>query len=172
VSDANDVLFGAAPAPAIPFEQALELVSGDRAAVEGAIAEHERALEALYTRHEQLTGGRAEPHVDDPLQWLLAAAVPAAVVVDVGVAREGPCQVVDLGAAGQLAYHHGVVGALNADQQALYCLEREVLQLTPERRARIAGYQQAAASCAGGGAVDERLGCLVRELERRGERLS
>lgn len=147
-------------------------VADNPADLERAIAEHEGALEQLYARHEQLTGARAEPRLDDPLQWLLAAALPAAVVVDAGAAREGACQVVDLGAAGQLAYHHGVVGALNAEQEALYCLEREVLQLTPARRARIAGYQQAAVSCGGAGPVDERLGCLVRELERRGERLS
>lgn len=112
------------------------------------------------------------------LDWLMHMTSPGGIVADEGEARVGPCIVVDLGENenGQLVYHAGILGPLDKDQQALYCLEREIRPTTPEQRARIEGFQTAVAFCSGetalvpeGEELIPRVNCLKRELAKQRE---
>jgi hypothetical protein len=99
------------------------------------------------------------------------------VVVDEAVAREAPCVAYELGTR-RVVFSKGIVGALDLDQQALYCAETEVKELSPKQKARLEAFRAGAESChtstsalPKGERLAPFLGCLSEELRKRGQEL-
>lgn len=105
------------------------------------------------------------------------------LVVDPAVAREPtPClcyEIESRSGHSQLCFHHGVVGALDKDQDALYCQNKEIRPPTPEQKARLEAFQESADVCKAsiqnvpkGEELEPWLACMSAELRARGRALS
>lgn len=105
------------------------------------------------------------------------------IVVDPAVAREPtPClcyEIESRSGHSQLCFHHGVVGALDKDQDDLYCQNKQVRPPTPDQKARLEDFQSAADTCKAsiqdvpkGQELEPWLACMSAELRSRGRALS
>lgn len=145
--------------------------AGDElAGLDRQIADGEQQLEELREQRSLAAGDAPPvPAAGDPYSWLLSAATDReGVVVDPGVAREGPCIEVDVGGAGvALVYHQGVIGLLSDDQQAMFCMEREIHRPDELQRDRIRIFKEASAACSGESTAGARIACLSREITLR-----
>jgi hypothetical protein len=131
-------------------------------------------MDVEITRREQeleeLRAQRAGARADDPYFWLVESEVQDGIVVDAGVARSTPCTVIDLGDDSELVFSKGVIGALDEEQKALFCLRREVQRPSDAQRRRIEAFREASRRCAETDqqSIVDRIGCIKRELERAG----
>lgn len=97
------------------------------------------------------------------------------IVVDEGKARESDCRRIALGDSSHLVYSKGIVGALNHDQEKLYCTNITDVDIPPEVAARTKILRDATIICqeqVHDLPADERLAifmpCLVREAKKKG----
>jgi len=122
-----------------------------------------------------------EPGIPGELvaDWVSGVSGSPGIVVDPGVARSTPCTRIDLGDGMKaLVFSKGIIGALDKEQQALYCqLGYTEQEATPKQRERISNLSQAAKLCSAETAgivhTEEHLtkyfSCLGRELRAKGE---
>lgn len=94
-------------------------------------------------------------------------------VVDEALARESPCLAFEVGSR-RLVYARGVVGALDSEQQALYCETTEARPLTEREEENLSSWRRAAESCQpeaeqfpAGERLQPFLTCIQRERRRR-----
>jgi hypothetical protein len=101
-------------------------------------------------------------------------------LLDEARARETPCLCYELESqrGRELCYSKGIIGALDPEQEALYCPTKEELQLTPAQRARIEAFQAGADTCKAavqdlpeGTRLEPYMACLHTELKERGQQL-
>jgi len=109
-------------------------------------------------------------------EWVSGIGGEPGIVVDPGLARTTACTRIDLGPGQKgLVYSPGIIGALDDEQQALYCqagtIDREA---TAGQRAHLQAMSEAAKICAlQGSQTDPRerleayFSCLGRELARK-----
>jgi hypothetical protein len=101
---------------------------------------------------------------------------PAGIVVDPAVAKDAPCVAFELGGDGadadRLVFVQGIVGPLDEEQIATFCDVVAIKDLSPELQARLAAFRDAADACKSeGSGLEQHLGCMSKELHKRGEKL-
>lgn len=99
------------------------------------------------------------------------------IVADEQLARESPCIAYEVGQR-KLTYSKGVVGALTAEQTALYCTDTEVRPLSEAQKERLEAFRESAETChlqveqlPKGERLSPLLACMSKELEKRGQKL-
>lgn len=166
-------------------------------AIEAKVADMDQKIARLYGPHvelvekainiegEQVEGPHAEivaaegPPPGQTLEdWLSSVTGSPGFVVDPGTARDTPCIKVEFDSGGRaLVYSKGIRGALDEEQQALYCQQGyEVRQLTEQQKARAEALRISSHVCydetKGVPEFKERFGnyysCLGRELRAKG----
>jgi hypothetical protein len=110
--------------------------------------------------------------------WLSGIGGSPGIIVDPGKARSTPCLRIQLGEGRRpLIYSQGIIGALDEEQQALYCQEGyEDKPITEKQQQRIAAMEQASKLCSDetnnvddtSRRIETYFSCLGRELKSRG----
>lgn len=100
-----------------------------------------------------------------------------AYVVDEAAARDSPCVAYEVATKRRLVFSPGVLGALDEEQEALYCTRVEQRHLSPAQHRRLEDLAAAADTCklqVAEAPSDQRLepylACLEAELKERGHR--
>lgn len=95
-------------------------------------------------------------------------------VVDPGVARDTPCTCYHV-KENDLCWSKGIVGALDKEQEELYCSERDYKELSPAQQERLQNFQASADACKletkdvpKGEELQPWLSCMSKELRSRG----
>lgn len=122
--------------------------------------------------------GTPPPGMSIP-EWISSISGSPGIVVDPGKARSTPCIRMELGEGRKaLVYSPGIVGALDEEQQALYCQEGyEERPITPKQRERLEAMGTAAKLCSlestespdASRLIDDYFACLGRELKAVGQ---
>ncbi len=127
--------------------------------------------------HTEIILSEGPPPGMSPADWLSGINGSPGILVDPGIARSTPCLRLELGANYRpLVYSKGIVGALDEEQEDLYCQEGyESRQATPEQVERIEALREAAHDCsveAHGDTTEQHIqayfSCLGKELRSRG----
>ena len=112
--------------------------------------------------------GTPPPGMSIP-EWISSLSGSPGIVVDPGKARSTSCIRMELGEGHKpLIYSPGIVGALDEEQQALYCQEGyEERHITPKQQERLEAMSTAAKLCSKH--IDSYFACLGRELKAKGQ---
>ncbi len=165
-------------------------------AVEAGIAQIHSEMAVLSGPHVELNAGSIGPEgtiVEGPHAEIVVAEGPPpgmslsewvsgingspGILVDRDVAMATPCLRIELGPGERpLVYSNGIVGALDEEQQEIFCARGvETKQASPEQKARLGIMREAAHTCsreAAGETTQEHLEnyfmCLGRELRNKG----
>lgn len=128
--------------------------------------------------HAELVAAEGPPPGQTLEDWLSSVTGSPGFVVDPGAARDTPCIKVEFETGGgALVYSKGIRGALDEEQQALYCQQGyEVRPISKEQKARAEALRTSSHVCYDETKevpeFKERLGnyytCIGRELRAKG----
>ena len=153
-----------------------ELSTGEQQAllqrIDSRLDDVDRRLGVLEAQEAQ------EPwhHPDGPCQtdFLSQMGGSPGIVLDPGMARATPCVRYTIGEK-PLVYSKGILGALDPEQEQVYCPSWIDKEPTPAQRERIEAFQQSADACKTeiadvpkGEKLHPWLGCMTRELRTKG----
>jgi hypothetical protein len=130
-----------------------------------------------------LRGLRSPNPGDNPAEWASGFRGSPGLVMDPGVARSTPCIIMNMGPGRRpYVFSRGVVGALDEEQQALYCQDGVEERFPSEKQqARMVAMEEGAHTCSeevkahppteAPDALAVYFSCLGRELRSRGVEL-
>lgn len=126
--------------------------------------------------HTELVVATTHPLGQSFAEWMAVVSGLPSTVVDPGVARDAPCVRFELGEGHlPLVFQKGISGALNEENQALYCSQGyEDLPLDPADQERLRAFRESAVKCSTPetgttpSSINEYFACIGGELLDRG----
>ena len=164
------------------FRRLLHVLNGDEDTLDGKGREEVDSLMAQIGQLEEVVNQVEEAAEGEPIpgqsvkDWVNIIEGTPGVVVDPDLARATPCIRIEMEKDAHKVYSKGIIGALDEEEQALYCQGGfEDRALTEAQRDRMSTMQEAAGECKR--QMEEKqpqdrvgsfFGCLGEELRNKG----
>ncbi len=158
------------------LEDQVAMLSGEHIHLIGGIVTP--AGEFIEEPHGEIVAAEGPPPGQSVSEWINGLYGSPGIVIDEERALSTPCIRIELGEGRKpLVYSHGIIGALDDEQQQVYCASGYIERpLTPKQQERLATMETAAKKCSaettgitGQEHVKQYFTCLAKELRSKGQ---